>query len=86
VVYLDDIVVYGNTFEQHLERLSAVFQKSAVFFQKVQVFSKKCRFFKKVQVFQKSAGFFQRKITFRGHVISADGIAPDPEKVESILL
>jgi hypothetical protein len=28
---------------------------------------------------------FQRKITFLGHVISADGIAPDPEKVESVL-
>jgi hypothetical protein len=27
LVYLDDIVDLENTFEQHLERLSAVFQK-----------------------------------------------------------
>jgi polyphosphate kinase len=27
LVYLDDIVIYGNTFEQHLVRLSAVFQR-----------------------------------------------------------
>jgi hypothetical protein len=27
LVYLDDIVVHENTFEQHLERLSAVIQR-----------------------------------------------------------
>jgi hypothetical protein len=65
LVHLDDIVVYGNTFEEHLDRLADVLRRTEQ--TNLKLNPQKCR-------------LFQRQITFLGHVISAKGIAPDPEK------
>jgi hypothetical protein len=70
LVHLDDIVVYGNTFEEHLDRFADVLRRTEQINLKLN--PQKCR-------------LFQRQITFLGHVISAKGIAPDPEKVEAIM-
>jgi hypothetical protein len=70
LVYLDDIVVHGNTFDEHLERLAAVLRRIAE--ANLKLNPQKCR-------------LFQRQITFLGHVISAKGIAPDSEKVDAIM-
>ena len=70
LVYLDDIVIYGSTFEQHLERLTAVFQRIKDVNLKLNPYNSK---------------LFQREILFLGHVTSADGVAPDPKKVETIV-
>jgi hypothetical protein len=70
LVHLDDIVVYGNTFEEHLDRFADVLRRTEQ--TNLKLNPQKCR-------------LFQRQITFLGHVISAKGIAPDPEKVEAIM-
>lgn len=67
--YLDDVIVYSPTFESHLTRLSAVL---AVFRRAtLQLNSAKCR-------------FGRREITMLGHLVSAAGVQPDPDKVRAV--
>lgn len=68
--YLDDIIVYSNTFEQHLDRLSQVL--SCLLNAGLQLNTKKCR-------------FAARKIKVLGHIVTQAGVAPDPEKVRAVL-
>ena len=70
IVYLDDVIVYSKTPEEHLERLEAVFQKLSNAGLKLK--PSKCSFFK-------------NEITYLGHLITADGIATDPKKIEAVL-
>ena len=67
--YLDDIIIYSRSEQEHLEHLEEIFTrlKSAGLKLKLE----KCCFFKK-------------HIQYLGHLISADGIQPLPKKLESI--
>lgn len=65
LVYLDDVVVFSETFEQHLHRLRAVLD--AIRSAGLSLKPEKCHF-----------GYEELK--FLGHVVSCEGISPDPEK------
>ncbi|XP_064470070.1 uncharacterized protein LOC135384814 [Ornithodoros turicata] len=67
--YLDDVIVYSQTFPQHLDRLRAVFDCFAA--AGLQLNHKKCHF-----------GYRQIKVL--GHIVSAQGISPDPDKVRAV--
>jgi len=67
--YLDDIVVFANSPEQLLERLDAVFSR-------LQQYGLKAKPSKCV--------FFKSPIEFLGHLVSADGIEPQPAKLDTI--
>ena len=69
LVFIDDVIVYGSSFEEELQRLERVFQKFEDSGLKLN--SSKCCFFKK-------------KIKYLGHVVSEDGIETDPEKIEKV--
>jgi hypothetical protein len=69
VIFLDDIVVYAPTFEEHLTRLKNVFGKIRE--SGMLLSPKKCH-------------FCQRKTKYLGHVISADGIETDPDKTDKV--
>ena len=69
IIYLDDIIVFSNNPEDHLNRLRGVFDKLEKAGLKLK--PKKCRFFK-------------TKITYVGHIVSAKGIETDPKKVEAV--
>ena len=69
LVFLDDIVVMSTTFEQHLERLRAVFGRLRSANLKLK--PSKCK-------------FFQLKVKFLGSIVPANGIEPDPDKVKAI--
>jgi len=69
LVYLDDVIVYANSFEQQLERLTEVFGRLAEAGLKLK--ASKCQ-------------LFQRRVTFLGHVVSEHGVEPDPEKIETV--
>ena len=69
LVYLDDIIVFGRTFEETMNRLKRVIKavkEAGLLFK-----TKKC-------------SLFQRSVQFLGHVVSADGIATDPDKIREI--
>ena len=65
LVYLDDVIVMANMFEQHLERLKLVIDRLQRAGLKLNPL--KCK-------------LFQVKTKFIGHVVSRRGVEPDPEK------
>lgn len=69
LLYLDDVVVFSCTFEQHLERLETVLGRLVQ--QGLKLKLEKCH-------------FFQPEVKFLGHVISASGVATDPDKISAV--
>ena len=69
LIYLDDILVFGSTFEETLSRLDMVLTRLSNMNLKVK--PSKCQ-------------LFFKRLRFLGHSISEDGVAPDPEKVRAI--
>lgn len=65
-VYLDDILVYSRNEGEHFERLRQVF--TILREHNLKLKARKC-------------DFFRHELKFLGHIISANGIKPDPAKV-----
>lgn len=65
-VYLDDLIVFGRNLDSHNKNLIDVFER----LRKVnfKLSPEKCQFMKK-------------EILYLGHVVTKDGVLPDPEKV-----
>lgn len=68
-VYLDDIVIYGSNLKQHNRKLQEVFDRLREFNLKLQL--EKC-------------SFLRKEVHYLGHVITQDGIKPDPTKIEAV--
>jgi len=68
-VYLDDIVIFSSTLEEHKSRLIQVFERLRQHSLLLQ--PDKCNFLK-------------RRIKFLGHCITEDGVKPDEEKIACI--
>lgn len=68
-VFMDDILVYGTTMEQHNSRLNKVMHRVQSAGLKLNM--EKC-------------SFRQSQLKFLGHLIDQSGIRPDPEKVAAI--
>ena len=69
IIYLDDIIIFSSTPEEHIERLRAVLQKLRAAGLKLK--PSKCEFFKD-------------RISYLGHIVSKDGMETDPKKVKVI--
>ncbi|XP_055684257.1 uncharacterized protein K02A2.6-like [Lutzomyia longipalpis] len=69
ICYFDDICIASSTQDEHFETLKSVFKRLAEF--NFRVKEEKCK-------------FFVGKIKFLGIVADADGLHPDPDKVEAI--
>ena len=69
VVFIDDIMVYSKNEEEHKEHLRLVLEK----LREHQLYAK----FSKCEFWLKEVGFL-------GHVISGEGIAVDPTKIQSV--
>ena len=67
--YLDDICIFAETADQMLDRIESVFSRLKEFNLKIK---------------PKKSHFFQTSITFLGHILSANGVSPNPEKVAKI--
>ncbi len=70
VVYLDDILVCSDTFDEHINHLRKVFTKL-----------KEAKLIIKLKKYK----FGQRKIKFLGYTIGTDGLRTDPENIEKII-
>ena len=69
IIYLEDVIVFSKTLEEHVFRLRAVFEKLKQAGLKLK--PSKCEFFK-------------QELTYIGHVASKDGTQTNPKKVEAI--
>lgn len=69
LVYMDDIVIYSKTADQHLNDLEQVFNRMKQAGLRFKV--EKCQ-------------FFQKELPFLGFLISKEGIRLDPGKVEAV--
>ena len=69
IVFIDDILIYSKSREEHAEHLRIVLRILA----EQQLYAK----------FSKSE-FWLDKVQFLGHVISKDGISVDPAKIEAV--
>ena len=69
LLYLDDVIVYSKSYQEHLTHLSDVFQ--VLIQHGLKVKPSKCHLLKP-------------QVHYLGHVVSAEGVQPDPAKVEVV--
>ena len=69
IAYLDDLIIYSETEQEHIEHIREVFVRLREADLKLK--RKKCEFFKK-------------ELKYLGHIIDKRGVRPDDDKLESI--
>jgi hypothetical protein len=68
-IYIDDVVIFGRTFEDKMKNLREVFERLRDSGLKAR--PDKCK-------------FFRQEITFLGHIVSKEGIKPDNSNIEKV--
>lgn len=68
-VYMDDIVIFSKSLQDHLTHLSQIFQRLRETNLKIQL---------------DKSEFLRKEVSFLGHIITPDGIIPNPLKIEAI--
>jgi hypothetical protein len=69
VVYIDDIGIYSQTKEEHLQHLRTVFQ----IMRENEIYARKLKCY-----------FMQTQVPYLGHIISTNGIEMNPDKTEAL--
>ena len=69
-MYIDDIIVLSKTFDNHLRDVGLVLDR--IIHSNMQLKASKCH-------------FFQRNLINLGHLISVEGVGPDPAKIKAIV-
>jgi hypothetical protein len=69
LIYLDDILIFSKTEDEHIKRLESVFRRPKE--QNLKLKGKKCELFK-------------TEIKYLGFVVSNGGIKTDPDKVSVV--
>ena len=67
--YLDDVIIFSKSCEEHLQHLDTVFNRFKTAGLKIKL---------------NKHQFFKTQLHYLGHKISADGLEPLPEKLEAI--
>lgn len=70
LVYLDDIIVFSTSLQEHIERLRLVFERLRQSNLKIQL---------------DKSEFLQKEVDYLGHVVTPEGVKPNPLKIEAIL-
>ena len=66
LVYLDNIIIFGKSLEDHNEKLKSVLNRLQEYHSKLQPDKCNC---------------LRKEITYLGHIMSAEGVKPDPAKL-----
>ena len=69
LLYLDDIIVFSSTFDEHIERLDQVF--TCLLQHGLKLKPQKCH-------------LLQSEVKYLGHIVSSKGVSTDPEKIEQV--
>src|SRR5581483_1613593 len=70
MVYLDDVIIYSKTFEEHMIHIKEVFNRIRE--ANLRLKAEKCC-------------FAEKELQFLGHVVGQEGVKPDPEKIEKVV-
>ena len=70
LIYIDDVIVFGKTFEEHLARVEEVLERIQAAGLKLK--PEKCR-------------MLQKEVVFLGHVVSGKGVQPSPTNISKII-
>ena len=70
LIYLDDVIIFSQTFDKHLERIRLVLDRIAEAGLKLK--PRKCH-------------LFAKEVTFLGHKLSSHGVLPNPDNVQKLL-
>lgn len=69
LVYLDDILVFSVSLQEHLDRLRRVFDRLRAANLKIQV---------------DKTEFLKQELLYLGHIITPEGVRPNPDKIRAI--
>lgn len=68
-IYLDDVIIFSNSYEEHIDRLQRVFERI-----------RQCG----LKFSPKKCSLFQEKVKYTGHIVSENGREADPDKIEKL--
>ena len=68
-VYLDDIIILGKSLQEHIQNIKIVFQRLREANLKLQL---------------DKSEFLRKEFAYLGHIITTEGIKPNPDKIETI--
>ena len=69
LIYIDHIIIFSKSIDEHLVHLEEVFRRLGDAYVKLN--PKKCSFFK-------------QRVEYLGHVVTPEGISPNPDKVRVV--
>lgn len=69
LVYMDDIIIFSTSLQEHLENLSKILETLREYNLKIQI--DKCE-------------FLQKEVAFLGHIVTPEGVKPNPAKIKVI--
>ena len=67
--YMDDIIIFSTSLQEHMQSLSKVFERLRRSNLKVQL---------------DKSEFLHKEIGFLGHIVSNDGVKPNPDKIRAV--
>jgi len=70
MVYIDDLIIFSTSLQEHIQNLKLVFQKLREARLKIQL---------------DKSEFLRKEVDFLGHVVTPEGIKPNPKKIEAIM-
>lgn len=68
-VYLDDVIVYSTSLQEHINRLKLIFERFRQSNFKVQL---------------DKSEFLHKEVAYLGHKITKEGVKPDPAKIDAV--
>ena len=69
LVYMDDIIIFSSSLQEHIEKLRAVFERLRKYNFKVQL---------------DKSEFLRKEVAFLGHIVTPDEVLPNPDKVAAV--
>lgn len=69
LVYLDDIIIFSTSLQEHVQRLKLIFERIRQSKLKIQL---------------DKSEFLHKEVAYLGHKITRDGVMPNPDKVEAV--
>lgn len=69
LVYLDDIIIFSSSLQEHIERLKSIFDRLRESNFKIQL---------------DKSEFLHKTVQYLGHIITPDGVKPNPDKIAII--